>query len=139
MPFSGLAITEAASRKGVGARDGGAAFLHGGRIGAVFNPRLGSGLFSLVGWLCSGTGGAGRTTLLHQSFAGTGRQYLVGLVQDVLDVLGQGFPEVILGGVLDGKRRIVACAASASAPPAAPDPTCVESEIAPSESRAIFT
>src|SRR3990167_6736720 len=56
-------------------------------------------------------GTAGNPGLLHRGFTGTLGQNLVGFTQDILDVLGQSFPEAVFGTVFDTDRRIVCSAA----------------------------
>ena len=110
------------------------------RIGAVLDTALGRRLLAAGGGLDPGAGAACIAYLLHGSFAGACGQYLVGLVEDILDILGQGIPEAILGYILDGERGIVAAGAGeAPAFPVEPEPICEVLEIELSVSRVMFT
>ena len=83
--------------------DGHVAFFYADRIGTVFNPAFGGGFFCAAGGLNSGARAAGRAGLLHRSLAGARWQYLIGLVQNIFDVLRQRFPEVIFGYIFDAQ------------------------------------
>ena len=67
------------------------------------------------GGLCARAGGGLRSALLHHGFGRALREYLVGFVQQVLQIFLQRFPETVPGLILDLDARGVAGARNPSA------------------------